>query len=116
MCMVPSDVHKSIFLLVFLPISYLFSGGADRLADFVVAFKLTQSSEQKGPFPDAEVCHRHSGYPGASQTITVTCHAGATTMARYVYFYLVGERRLLSLCEVEVFHYEGTIMGKRPSH
>ena len=29
------------------------------------------------------------------------------TLARYVYIYLHGENRILSLCEVEVYEYQG---------
>ena len=84
----------------------------ERLANFVVAFKTSQTSVQSGPFPDSEICHRHQGYPAASETITITCSPSATVnMARYVYMYLpdTGNDRVLSMCEFEVYAYEGEI-------
>ena len=80
----------------------------ERLADFLVAYTTQQGAPQKGPFPDAKVCHRHQGYPRSSATITVTCHPGMTqTLARYVYVYLAGNSRTLCLCELEVYLSQG---------
>ena len=84
------------------------SGKEERLSDFVVALQQVVESPKKGPFPTSQVCHRHRGYPGPSETITVTCLASMTTLARYVYVYLEGEDRRLTLCELEVYSQEGS--------
>ena len=79
-----------------------------RLSDFVVALYHDVQPLEKGPFPSSHICHRHRGYPGASETITITCHAAMiTTSARYVYVYLEGGRRTLTLCELEVYCHQG---------
>ena len=79
-----------------------------RLEDFVVAFQARQNSTQKGPFPEDQICHHHAGYPPANATITVTCRATMNvTFARYVYVYLKGSERILTLCELEVYEKQG---------
>ena len=80
----------------------------EMLSGFVVALQQVVESPKKGPFPTSQVCHRHRGYPGPSETITVTCHPAMTTLARYVYVYLEGEYRRLTLCELEVYSQQGS--------
>ena len=81
---------------------------AYRLSDFVVVLYRDVQPLEKGPFPSSQICHRHRGYPRASETITITCHAAMiTTSARYVYVYLEGEGRTLTLCELEVYCHQG---------
>ena len=83
-------------------------GNPERLYDFVVALHKDEHEPKNGPFPSSKVCHLHRGYPGPGETITVTCHAAmVTTLARYVYVYLEGSARSLSLCELEVYGDEG---------
>ena len=80
-----------------------------RLSDFVVALHQFEHTPEKGSFPSSQVCHRHRGYPGPGETVTITCHAAmATTLARYVYVYLEGDRRILTLCELEVYGHQGS--------
>ena len=74
----------------------------------MVALRQDEHPPEKGPFLDSQVCHKHLGYPGAAKTITVTCHAAmTTTLARYVYVYLEGDDRTLTLCELEVYGHRG---------
>ena len=53
-------------------------------------------------FPASEVCHQHEGYPGAGETVTVTCEGPAPPLARYVYIN-TNINEPLTLCEVEVY-------------
>ena len=79
-----------------------------RLADFVVALRQDSHPPENPPFPDSQICHKHRGYPGAGETITVMCHPAMTmTLARYVYVYLEGGDCILTLCEVEVYGDQG---------
>ena len=58
-------------------------------------------------FLDEEVCHVHQGSPGPGETVEVMCLVGGPTHARYVYIYLPGDERVLTLCEVEVYEFTG---------
>ena len=84
------------------------SENEERFSDFVVALRQDEHSAEKGPFPPSQVCHKHLGYPRAAATITITCHAAMiTTLARYVYVYLEGDDRTLTLCELDVYGHRG---------
>ena len=52
------------------------------------------------------LCYQHTGYPPAGSSLTISCAAGHV-WGRYVYIYLLGEDRVLSLCEVEIFEFTG---------
>ena len=58
-------------------------------------------------FLDKEVCHVHQGSHGPGETVVVICPVGGPTHARYVYIYLPGNQRVLTLCEVEVYEFTG---------
>ena len=58
-------------------------------------------------FADDEICHVHAGSPGGGETVDVVCYLGGPTHARYVYVYLPGYGRTLTLCEVEVYQFTG---------
>ena len=60
-------------------------------------------------FTDGEICHVHTGSPGSGETVLATCHPAGPTHALYVYIYLPGENRILSLCEVEVYEFTGKL-------
>ena len=80
----------------------------ERFYDFVVALRQDEHKPGKGPFLESQICHKHLGYPEAAQTITVTCNAAMpTTLARYVYVYLEGDDRILTMCELEVYGHRG---------
>ena len=88
--------------------TYTFLENEERFSDFVVALHQDRHDAKQGPFPDSQICHKHRGYPKAAETITVTCHAAMmTTLARYVYVYLEGDDRILTLCELEVYSQRG---------
>ena len=96
------ETHLQIITSTFL------SENQRRLSNFVVALRRDEHPPEKGPFPDSKICHKHRGYPRAAETITVTCHAAMmTTLARYVYVYLEGKDRILTLCELEVYGHRG---------
>ena len=95
-----------------LRLDFISLGKPERLSDFVVALRQVENEPTKGPFPSSQVCHRHRGYPGPGETITVTCHAAmVTTLARYVYVYLEGVERTLALCELEVYGHRGSLLS-----
>ena len=60
-------------------------------------------------FTDGEICHVHTGSPDNGEIVLVTCQPAGPTHARYVYIYLPGEKRILSLCEVEVYEFTGKL-------
>ena len=77
-----------------------------RLAGFVIGFR-TSGHMTSRDFTEDEICHVHSGSPGNGQTVDIVCHVGGPTHARYVYVYLPGRDRYLTLCEVEVYEFTG---------
>ena len=101
--------NKNFNVGFFLYNLILSSEKEERLSDFVVALQQEVRSPKQGPFPSSQVCHRHCGYPGPSETITVTCHPAMMTLARYVYVYLEGDDRRLALCELEVYSKQGSM-------
>ena len=58
-------------------------------------------------FTEDEICHVHTGSPGNGQIVDIVCHVRGPTHARYVYAYLPGRDRYLTLCEVEVYEFTG---------
>ena len=85
--------------------------GYTRLAEFVVGFR-SEGDMTSRRFPDGEICHVHTGSPGNGETVFVTCHPAGPTHARYVYIYLPGDDRVLTLCEVEVYEFTGEVYAK----
>ena len=78
----------------------------ERLDGFILGFRTSGDMTSK-LFLDEEVCYVHHGSPGPGETLVVTCPMGGPTHGRYVYIYLPGDDRVLSLCEVEVYEFAG---------
>ena len=80
--------------------------GPERLSGFILGFR-SSGDMKSNVFLDEEICHVHQGHPGPGETVEVMCHVGGPTHARYVYIYLPGDERLITLCEVEVYAFTG---------
>ena len=86
-----------------------FIGAHDRLNDFILGFR-TSGDLISNVFLDEEVCHQHNGNPGPGKTVVITCSIGGPTHARYVYIYVPGDQRTLTLCEVQVYEFTGMLL------
>ena len=63
-------------------------------------------------FPDYEICYIHTGSPGYGEALMMMCYIGGPTHARFVYVYLPGYDRILTLCEVEVYEFTGMFFNE----
>ena len=92
--------HRNLYVCLYFAVAAL------RLSGFILGFR-TSGDMKSNVFLDEEVCHVHQGYPGPAETVEVICYAGGPTHARYVYIYLPGDERVITLCEVEVYAFTG---------
>ena len=84
---------------------------AERLGDFVVTVSDIAPSESTDPSSSIGFteCHRYSGIPPASSTVTVFCDV-APIWGRYVTIYLP-IKEALTICEVQVYGFNRTYTG-----
>ena len=82
-------------LLLYIAGCHLFNG-------FVVGIRIS-GDMTSNLFPEEEKCYTLSGSLVCGELVTLTCHAGFSSDARYVYVLLPGDVRALSMCELEVY-------------